>query len=555
MGDPTQQRRSSRPVAVIIVGAGAASIKLAHTLWQHQDDCTFHITIVEANDYIGGRVRNAQFEGHTVEMGANWLSGRTVDFDNPIWKLAQEIDLRGHVSDRENPNKVHAVVCSSSGDGAVDGDATGRDGTAYDGVITDEYLKHVRRFNEIYDKAVAHVAGAAADAGRPAGQPSSDAPHIEGGISTANDVSVRSILESFGWPAKDDLSDVERAVEHGWLEVWATERLEELGAAHDMKPGANDVDLGQDELFVEDPRGFNSIFEGMVKDLNEERDAALDGGGGRTTTDILLQHEVQSICYSPGNVKVVAKDLKTGNVKDLVADMVVSTVSVGVLQSTAIHFSPPLPDWKVQALNELKMFNFAKVYVKLPKVLWPVDKYYLVLVSRGEENRGRYTSWIRYKNVKHNDDDTDSDLMMCYLGGAEARRVELLSEEELKDELEQLFSKAFLRGEQALLSQSDCRPVSVKVTDWSVNPRFCGSYSCYPKGAFGTVPIENLRRSLTGQGSADPESLSPSTLYFAGEAFDDKFNGWVQGGYMSGERVGMNIVDACKAINDGKTVI
>jgi monoamine oxidase len=38
------------------------------------------------------------------------------------------------------------------------------------------------------------------------------------------------------------------------------------------------------------------------------------------------------------------------------------------------------------------------------------------------------------------------------------------------------------------------------------------------------------------------ESL-PKTLYFAGEAFDDKFNGWVQGGYLSGERVARTIIE------------
>ncbi|KAL3893537.1 MAG: hypothetical protein SGARI_008118, partial [Bacillariaceae sp.] len=93
-----------------------------------------------------------------------------------------------------------------------------------------------------------------------------------------------------------------------------------------------------------------------------------------------------------------------------------------------------------------------------------------------------------------------------------------------------------------------CRPVAVAKTDWSTNPRFCGSYSYFPKGAFGgSVTEEDLRRPFHGleqkedDDYTEPQRIPPS-LYFAGEAFDDKFNGWVQGGYLSGERTARAIL-------------
>ena len=491
------------PKTVIVVGAGAASIKLAHTLWKecaHESDRPFKVIILEANDYVGGRIRSFCFEGHTVEMGANWISGRETAFDNPIWKLAKEIQLQGHSSDRDNPERVMVVNCLNRKD------------------VTSNYLKCVQRFDRIYANAVEQVASES------------------GTVTPSTDQSVRSLLEKNGWTGKNELTNLERIVEHNVLEVWVAEHLEQLSGAHDMKAGANDVDLGQDEMFVEDSRGFNSIFGGMVQDLLVD-----------DATTILLRHEVKSIHYSPGNVKVVATNFDTGEPVEYQADMIISTVSLGVLQSDAIQFVPPLPEWKKEALNEIRMFNFAKVYAKFRRRLWPEEKDYLVFVSGGENNRGYYPFWMKYKNTMDN-------LLMCYLGGAQARRVESLDLESIKDEIEALFRSAF--GDSG---GDDCRPESVEVTDWSRNRHFHGSYSYFPKGAFGTIPQEDLTRGLSGVD--EDKKDHPTTLYFAGEAFDDKFNGWVQGGYLSGERTARQILqdhrpgsNTCKDIQKEKYI-
>jgi len=54
---------------------------------------------------------------------------------------------------------------------------------------------------------------------------------------------------------------------------------------------------------------------------------------------------------------------------------------------------------------------------------------------------------------------------------------------------------------------------------------------------------------LTGVPEGDKETTEndlrlPTTLYFAGEALDDKYNGWIQGGYLSGERVAMSMLSS-----------
>eukprot|EP00977_Amphora_coffeiformis_P023517 scaffold13527_cov202-Amphora_coffeaeformis.AAC.2 len=52
------------------------------------------------------------------------------------------------------------------------------------------------------------------------------------------------------------------------------------------------------------------------------------------------------------------------------------------------------------------------------------------------------------------------------------------------------------------------------------------------------MPIEDLGRNLTSSGTKD----GPITLYFAGEGYDDQYNGWVQGAFRSGERAAKSIL-------------
>eukprot|EP00957_Ditylum_brightwellii_P210283 15364789-Ditylum_brightwellii.AAC.1 len=84
--------KSKRPRSLVVVGAGAAGVKAAHDLLL--EDESMEITILDANSYIGGRMRRQVFEGYTVEYGANWISGLETAYKNPIWTLANNVGLR-----------------------------------------------------------------------------------------------------------------------------------------------------------------------------------------------------------------------------------------------------------------------------------------------------------------------------------------------------------------------------------------------------------------------------------------------------------------------------
>jgi polyamine oxidase len=67
---------------VLVIGAGIAGLAAARRL-----DEAFDVTIVEARDRIGGRIRTDRSLGVAVDLGAAWIQG--VD-GNPIAELAEE---------------------------------------------------------------------------------------------------------------------------------------------------------------------------------------------------------------------------------------------------------------------------------------------------------------------------------------------------------------------------------------------------------------------------------------------------------------------------------
>ena len=67
---------------VLILGAGVAGLAAAHTL--HKNEIEDFI-VLEAQDHIGGRVKQIDFAGLRLEEGANWI--QYVGDDNPIWQL------------------------------------------------------------------------------------------------------------------------------------------------------------------------------------------------------------------------------------------------------------------------------------------------------------------------------------------------------------------------------------------------------------------------------------------------------------------------------------
>lgn len=81
---------------VIIIGAGIAGLAAGQAL--RKSGAT--VTVLEAGDYVGGRIRTDMSLGAPFEYGAGWIHGPSED--NPIQQLAEDINAPVFVTDDES---------------------------------------------------------------------------------------------------------------------------------------------------------------------------------------------------------------------------------------------------------------------------------------------------------------------------------------------------------------------------------------------------------------------------------------------------------------------
>lgn len=119
IGLSLRQPASSRRERILVVGGGIAGLAAAKML----RDAGHEVTILEARDRVGGRIRSVSVEGlGAIEMGANWIHGKT---GNPIWGMVPQLGLktvstetfdplvwkeRGGFADRRRVKKLRAKV-------------------------------------------------------------------------------------------------------------------------------------------------------------------------------------------------------------------------------------------------------------------------------------------------------------------------------------------------------------------------------------------------------------------------------------------------------------
>jgi polyamine oxidase len=81
---PTDEQRDRSDEHIVVIGAGMAGLAAARRL----TDAGVHVTVLEARDRIGGRIRTDDTLGVPVDLGASWIHGTD---GNPLTELA------GHV--------------------------------------------------------------------------------------------------------------------------------------------------------------------------------------------------------------------------------------------------------------------------------------------------------------------------------------------------------------------------------------------------------------------------------------------------------------------------
>ena len=216
------------------------------------------------------------------------------------------------------------------------------------------------------------------------------------------------------------------------------------------------------------------------------------------------------------------------------ADVVICTVSLGVLKRNSITFLPQFSSDKCQAIQTLGFGTINKIFVEfeLPWILESKDLYLFFLYPESSN----YTKveaekdWTRFILGVYQVIDQPK-LASFWLAGHGAKLIEELSDKVIKQGIYKIIEE-FNPSIKELTNLSDNPIVKITKSKWNSNPYVCGSYS-YPT-------VDSFKAGLGPEDLARPEGFN--RILFAGEATSSKHYSTVHGAIESGWREADRII-------------
>ncbi len=300
-----------------------------------------------------------------------------------------------------------------------------------------------------------------------------------------NDASIRQVIEPLMQQLDQD-SEADRFIN---FIVNSEIEQEYAGSAETLSAHWYDSSKkfsGDDHLFAD---GFRLIPEFLSQGLSLE-----------------LGQVVKEIHWQKQPVRVITE--KT----EFLADHVIVTLPLGVLQSGNVQFIPELPAQKQNAIAKLGMGVLNKCYLRFDHAFWTnVDWLEYVPANHGE-----WTQWVSFKGA------AKVPILLGFNAAEQGREVETWS-----DAKTVVSAMETLR---TIYTTEIPEPIDYQITRWGMDPFALGSYSY---NSLGSVP--KMRQHL-----AEPLGTS---VFFAGEASSREHFGSAHGAYLSGLRVAREVLE------------
>jgi monoamine oxidase len=195
-----------------------------------------------------------------------------------------------------------------------------------------------------------------------------------------------------------------------------------------------------------------------------------------------------------------------------VADRVVVTLPLGVLQSNSVRFTPELPSEKRHALATLGMGVLNKCYLRFNEAFWPHDVDWLGHVSA---HHGVWTEWVSFQRV------AQMPILLGFNAADRGMEIEAWSDP-------QIVASA-METLRIMFGADIPQPSDYQITRWATDPFARGSYSY---NALGSTPAMRDALAMPVQ----------AKLFFAGEASHRVYFGTAHGAYLSGLRAAKRIL-------------
>ena len=188
------------------------------------------------------------------------------------------------------------------------------------------------------------------------------------------------------------------------------------------------------------------------------------------------------------------------------------TVSTGVLGAGAIKFTPELPDWKLQAIDNVPMGLLAKITLQFEGTRFGLTPNEFLTYRVADEMPAEACYFLTWP--------FDYDLMIGFVGGEFGWELSAAGTDAAVD---------FALGEVVKMVGSAARNHFVKghLTGWAGDPLTRGAYAAARPGHYDA--------------RADLAKPVGNRVYFAGEAVAGAYAALCSGAYLSGEAVARDV--------------
>ncbi|KAK0084928.1 hypothetical protein PV325_006130 [Microctonus aethiopoides] len=471
--------------SLVIIGAGIAGLAAAKAL---EDENFDDYIILEAQNYIGGRIRSIPWNNNWIEEGAQFLHGDKSEFA----KWCRQ-------------NKLLSDIESCEGEGIYVRD----DGLRMEKHLIREVDDLVRDTLEECEKYV-NINDAECEI------PDSIGTIIQKlivqSINSKNETSIMKKMkeELLDWNIRFLLIDN------------SCSSLDNLSAKY---WGKFQFVGGSEHLIFKN--GYNSAVELIAESLNRK--------------NIRLNSSVKTIQWQNANDSLQKSIILTlADNKKIFTDCIIVTCSLGYLKNYhRTMFQPQLPLNHSIAIDNLGFGLINKIYLDFGEPWWESGvKGFQLIWRKNNEN-----DFINTKLASWTKDLTGFDVLnnhkavlLGWVGGKGAHVIETLSEQEVGDDCINLL-RHFLKNNNLP------PPKKCNRSQWNKNDYVCGSYShiltnCESNG----VSPAHLAEPIWGKTLQNGQEKRVPVIMLAGEATHDHYYSTTHGAFDSGIKQAINFL-------------
>ena len=376
------------------------------------------IKIFEAHtDNIGGRMRNADFGGVKIELGANWIQGipdrdKTMSSIHPLWRLANDPACVG------SNGRLAGVFTGSK-------EVWEQNQNGHYVIVPKERVNSVEKdYNNAYDRAENLSVHLQAN-----GEP---------------DISVRRAFEKVGWHPSTALQNITE-----WLgfDFCFGESPDETSLFTGLV--LDNGGLVGSSYFVTDQRGLATLVECIAEGIEPK---------------IQLGAMVNNISWN--NECVCANVTSNGHEQTVCGKYGIVTFSIGVLQdwisSNPHKFQPELSRLKQDSINAYKMTLYLKIFLNSTEAVWNRKIDY---IFRTDKNKGQYPV-IEPVGVLY---PGSPNILIVTVVDSEAKRISLQNSETTKEEIMKVLREWY--------GDDIPNATDILVPSWYNDPLYRGMYT------------------------------------------------------------------------------